>query len=122
MAGEPPLDPPDYDDEREPTDEEFAQWKLRDMDYLVEDDDVVEACDKVLRRIGQDILDGKETPKEEIAQILIDAVEFFSREGDMCEVGEWQQAMKEKADEDFVEPDPPDDDDYPEHYDGTGRY
>lgn len=122
MAKEPPLDLPDYDDEREPTDEEFAQWKLRDMDYLVEDDDVVEACDKVLRRIGQDILDGKETPKDEIAQILIDAVEFFSREGDMCEVGEWQQAMKEKAAEDFTEPDEPHYEPVHPMYDGTGKY
>jgi len=119
MAGEPPLDPPDYDEGPEPTDEEFAQWKLRDMDYLVEDEDVVEAVDTVLRRIGQDIIDGKKTSKDEIAKILIDAVNVFASEGDMCEVGEWQQHMRDKAKEDFVEPDEPDYEPCHRYYDGT---
>ena len=121
MASEPPLDPPDYDDGPEPTDQEWTEWRLKDMDYLVEDDDIVEAVDTALRRIGQDIIDGKETSKDEIAKILIDAVKVFVNEVDMCEVGEWQQAMKEKADEDFDEPDEPDDD-CPQFYDGTGKY
>ena len=125
MVGEPPLDPPEYDEGPEPTDQEWAEWRLRDMDYLVEDDDVIEACDKALRMIGESLINpGKKDHADmlaEVCKLLTDAVEAYARDGDMCEVGEWQSAMAEKAAEDFDEPDEPPYEPVHPMYDGTGN-
>ena len=125
MAGEPPLDPPDYDDGPEPTEEEWTEWRLRDMDYLVEDDGVIEACDTALRMIGESLINpGKQDHAEmlaEVCKLLTDAVEAYAKEGDMCEVGEWQQHMAEKAAENFSEPDEPPYEPVHKYYDGTGN-
>jgi len=122
MAKEPRLDPPDYDDGPEPTDQEWTEWRLRDMDYLVEDDDIVEACDSVLREIGQALIDNKNIDYAKIGKDLEDAVKKYAAEGDMSEVAEWQQHMADKASEDFNEPDEPDYEPCPRFYDGTGKY
>ena len=122
MAGEPPLSPPDYDDGPEPTDQEWTEWRLRDMDYLVEDEDIIEVCDTVLRSIGQALIDNKKIDYPEIGKKMAEAVEAYAKEGDMCEVGEWQNEMAEKAKENFVEPDEPPYEPCHRYYDGTGKY
>jgi len=121
MAKEPPLDPPDYD-EPEPTDDEWLEWRLGDLDYLVEDDNVIEAIDTVLRTVGEAIKNGKDNEKDfakDIGLSVIDVVGQYVRDGNLSD---FIEHVRQKAADDFVEPDPPDDDDYPQHYDGTGRY
>ena len=121
MAKEPPLDPPDYDDGPEPTEQEWREFRLRDMDYLVEDDEVVEAVDEALRKVGQALIDGDEPSKEEIGEIVIGAVTKYADEGDQCEVAEWQKEKAEEAAENFSEPDEPPYEPCHKYYDGTGK-
>lgn len=121
MAKEPPLDPPDYD-EPEPTNDEWLEWRLGDLDYLVEDDNIIESIDTVLRAVGEAIKSGKDNKEgfaENIGLSVIEAVEQYIKDGDL---NDFVEDMKQKAADDFVEPDPPDDDDYPQYYDGTGKY
>ncbi len=121
MAKEPPLSPPDYD-EPEPSDDDWVDWLLGDLDYFVEDDNVIEAIDTVLRTVGEAIKNGKDNEKDfakDIGLSVIEAVEQYVKDGDLSD---FVEDMKQKAADDFVEPDPPDDDDYPQYYDGTGRY
>jgi len=115
---EPPLSPPDPCDGPEPTEAEWLEWRLQDLDCLMEDDKLVEACDTALREIGQAMRDNKAVDYAGIGKALFGAVEAYVGEG---EFADFEQDMKDKAAEDFVEPDPPDDD-YPEFYDGTGKY
>lgn len=119
---EPPLDPPDYDEGPEPTDDEWLDWRLGDLDYLVEDDKVIDAIDTVLRKVAEAIK-AKEEDKDgfakSIGETMVEIVEDYIKDGDL---NDFMEDMKQKAADDFVEPDPPDDDDYPEFYDGTGRY
>ena len=116
---EPPLSPPDPCDGPEPTDSEWLEWRLQELDCLMEDDKLVEACDTALQEIGQAMIDNKDIDYEKIGKALFGAVEVYVGEGDFSD---FEQDAKDKAAEDFVEPAPPDDDDYPEFYDGTGRY
>ena len=119
MGKEPPLDPPDYDEGPEPSDQEWVDWSLGDVDCLAEDDKVVEACAEALGVIAEAMKSNKAVDYAGVGKILFGAVEVFISEG---ELSDYEQDMKDKAAEDFVEPDPPDDDDYPEFYDGTGRH
>jgi len=122
MAKEPPLDPPEYDEYPEPTDDEWLDWRLGDLDYLVEDDKVIDAIDTVLRKVAEAIK-AKEEDKDgfakSIGETMVEIVEDYIKDGDL---NDFMEDMKQKAADDFVEPDPPDNDDYPEFYDGTGRY
>tara|TARA_R100001198_G_C5190019_1_gene183072 strand:+ start:480 stop:848 length:369 start_codon:yes stop_codon:yes gene_type:complete len=122
MAKEPPLDPPDYDEGPEPTDDEWLDWRLGDLDYLVEDDKVIDAIDAVLRKVAKAIMSKEESKDgfaKSIGETMVEIVEDYIKDGDL---NDFIEDMKQKAADDFVEPDPPDDDDYPEFYDGTGRY
>ena len=122
MAKEPPLDPPDYDEGPEPTDDEWLDWRLGDLDYLVEDDKVIDAIDAVLRKVAEAIKSKEESKDgftKSIGETMVEIVEDYIKDGDL---NDFMEDMKQKAADDFVEPDPPDDDDYPEFYDGTGRY
>jgi|TARA_R100000458_G_scaffold57338_1_gene63381 uncharacterized protein with HEPN domain len=121
MAKEPPLDPPDYDGP-EPTDDEWVDWRLGDLDYLVEDDNVIEAIDTVLRTVGEAIKNGKDNKEDfakDIGQSVIEAVEQYVKDGDLSD---FVEDMKQKAADDFVEPDEPDYEPCHRYYDGTGRY
>ena len=121
MAKEPPLDPPDYDEGPEPTDDEWLDWRLGDLDYLVEDDKVIDAIDAVLRKVAKAIMSKEESKDgfaKSIGETMVEIVEDYIKDGDL---NDFIEDMKQKAADDFVEPDPPDDDDYPEFYDGTGR-
>lgn len=122
MAKEPPLDPPEYDEYPEPTDDEWLDWRLGDLDYLVEDDKVIDAIDAVLRKVAEAVK-SKEEDKDgfakSIGETMVEIVEDYIKDGDL---NDFMEDMKQRAADDFVEPDPPDDDDYPEFYDGTGRY
>ena len=122
MAKEPPLDPPDYDEGPEPTDDEWLDWRLGDLDYLVEDDKVIDAIDAVLRKVAKAIMSKEESKDgfaKSIGETMVEIVEDYIKDGDL---NDFVEDMKQKAADAFVEPDPPDDDDYPEFYDGTGRY
>jgi len=122
MAKEPPLDPPDYDEGPEPTDDEWLDWRLGDLDYLVEDDKVIDAIDAVLRKVAEAIKSKEESKDgftKSIGETMVEIVEDYIKDGDL---NDFMEDMRQKAADDFVEPDPPDDDDYPEFYDGTGRH
>ena len=122
MAKEPPLDPPEYDDYPEPTDDEWLDWRLGDLDLLVEDDNVIDSVDTVLRKVAEAIKSNEENKDgfaKHIGETMVEIVENYIKEGSL---DDFFEDAKQRAADDFVEPDPPDDDDYPEFFDGTGKH
>lgn len=114
---EPPLSPPDPCDGPEPSDQEWTEWRLEDLDYLVEDDNIIEACDGALRIIGQALRDNKDVDLKAIGAILFGAVEAYATGGELSDFMDDMKAANEPD-----EPDDPPEEECPQFYDGTGNY
>ena len=115
MAKEPPLSPPDPCDGPEPSEQEWVEWRLADLDYLVEDDKVIDVCDTVLREIGQAMVDNKDVDYAKIGKAMFGAVEVYAAGGELSDF-----ADDMKADNEPDEPDDPPDEGCHQFYDGTG--
>jgi len=129
MAREPRLDPPDEIELPEPDQDSWDHWRLVDKatdfwEWITEDkiDELTEAIDTVLRAVGEAIKNGKDNKEDfakDIGVSVIEAVEQYIKDGDLSD---FVEDMKQKAADDFVEPDEPHYEPCPQFYDGTGKY
>lgn len=128
MAGEPPLDPPDYPELPEPCDDEWVAWRMGKIDefweWILEEkqDEVIEAIEHVLipflpPPMGKGCMCSDES-KLKSGQALVDLIEEFIQAGDLNDFHNENPPKEPDCD---GPPDRPDDD-CPQFYDGTGKY